>query len=144
MWPSLPKCVREFTKLPRFIAYILDRGLNKKTTQVELIGRAKVTSQFDLCSNSMQSQMELCELTSNLDNQEIYSEPPFYYLLSISWYQEFDFLISGTNTLTGYEARQRTGERPEYEHMPFVMVIRWPRTPNSVAHESKNRNNVLK
>ena len=26
--------------------------------------------------------------------QEMYSEAPFYYLLSISWYQEFDFLIS--------------------------------------------------
>ena len=36
-------------------------------TRVELIGRAKVTSQFDLCSNSMQSQMELCELWSNMD-----------------------------------------------------------------------------
>ena len=34
---------------------------------MELIGRAKMTPQFDPCSNSMQSQMELCELGSNLD-----------------------------------------------------------------------------
>ena len=46
---------------------MLDRGRNKKRTRVELIGRAKMTSQFDPCSNSMQSQMELCELGSNLD-----------------------------------------------------------------------------
>ena len=30
----------------------------------------------------------------------------------------------GMNTLTGYAARGRMGEKPKYEHVPFVMVIR--------------------
>ena len=57
---------------------------------------------------------------------------------------KMNFTSSGMNTLTRYEARRRTGERPEYEHVPFVMVISWPRTRKSVAHESKNQNNELK
>ena len=53
-------------------------------------------------------------------------------------------ILAGTNILTGYEAQGRTGERLEYKNVPFVMVISWPRTRKSVAHESKNRNNMLK
>ena len=51
--------------------------------------------------------------------------------LWFSWYHvsqtkpfNIYYMYTGTNTLTGYEAGRRTGERPEYENVPFVMVIR--------------------
>ena len=54
------------------------------------------------------------------------------------------YILTGMNILTGYKARRRTGECPEYDNMPFVMVIRWPRTRKYVTHEGKNQTNELK